>query len=144
MTAPARDWSTPREAGTLFLRGRTVRTALPIAAVVGTLLSAVNQGVIITGGDADTTTWVRVAVNFVVPFCVASFGYLAARRRPAPGRTADPMADPAAAAALPRGRRLRGDFAPWRSPTRPTRRVRTASPRAKPGRGCDRAGGPDG
>ena len=86
MTAPARDWSTPREAGTLFLRGRTVRTALPIAAVVGTLLSAVNQGVIITGGDADTTTWIRVAVNFVVPFCVASFGYLAARRRPAPGR----------------------------------------------------------
>ena len=63
MTAPpVRDWSTPREAGTLFLRGRTVRTALPIAAVVGTLLSAVNQGVIITGGDADTTTWIRVTV----------------------------------------------------------------------------------
>lgn len=141
MTAPpVRDWSTPREAGALFLRGRTVRTALPIAAVVGTLLSAVNQGVIITGGDADTTTWIRVAVNFVVPFCVASFGYLAARRRPAPGRAADP----AAAAALPRGRWLRGDFAPRRSPTRPTRRVRSGSPRAKPGRGCDRAGGPDG
>ncbi len=99
MTAPpVRDWSTPREAGTLFLRGRTVRTALPIAAVVGTLLSAVNQGVIITGGDADTMTWIRVAVELRrAVLC----GELRLSGRPSPTG-------------------------------------------ARPGRGCDRAGGPDG
>jgi hypothetical protein len=27
-------------------------------------------------------TWVRIAVNYLVPFLVASFGFLAARRTP--------------------------------------------------------------
>lgn len=72
-------WSHPREAVRLFLRGRTARTAAPVAIVVGTLLSAVNQGhLLIDGGDA--ATWVRTGVNYVVPYCVASIGFLSARR----------------------------------------------------------------
>lgn len=63
-----------------MLRGATVRTAAPVAAVVGTLLSAVNQGHVLLGGAAGTGTWVRVAVNFLVPFCVASIGFLSACR----------------------------------------------------------------
>lgn len=69
----------------LFLRGRTARTAAPVAAVVGTVLSAVNQGDAVLGGDAGTVTWIRVAVNYLVPFCVASIGFLSARRAPASG-----------------------------------------------------------
>jgi hypothetical protein len=57
-----------------------VRTAWKVAAVVGTLLSAVNQGAVIAGGDATWATWVRVGVNYVVPFAVASVGFLSACR----------------------------------------------------------------
>ncbi len=66
----------------MFASGHTVRTAGPTAAVVGTVLSLVNQGAVISGGQADGGTWVRVAVNYLVPFCVASVGFLAARRAP--------------------------------------------------------------
>ncbi len=83
-TRPVIGWSTSREALGLLVRGRTARTALPAAAVVGTLLSAVNQGAIVVSGDATTATWLRVGANYAIPFCVASLGYLSARRRPAP------------------------------------------------------------
>jgi hypothetical protein len=66
------------------LRGRTLRTAGPIAALVGTLLSAVNQGAVIVSGHIGAVTWARIAVNYLVPFLVASAGYLSARRRLAP------------------------------------------------------------
>ncbi len=56
-----------------------MRTAAPVAAIVGTLLSAVNQGDVLLAG-AGPGTWVRVAVNYLVPFCVASVGFLSARR----------------------------------------------------------------
>jgi hypothetical protein len=48
--------------------------------VVGTVLSAVNQGAVVLGGDANWATWVRIAVNYATPFLVASVGYLGARR----------------------------------------------------------------
>ncbi|SOJ53262.1 hypothetical protein MSIMFB_00763 [Mycobacterium simulans] len=64
----------------MFLRGYTIRAASPIALVVGTILSAVNQGAVIAEGQADTSTWLRVAFNYAVPFVVASLGYLSARR----------------------------------------------------------------
>lgn len=80
---PGRDtlsWSTPVEGLTLFCRGVTVRTASRVALVVGTVLSAVNQGSVILGGEATAATWLRVAVNYAVPFLVSSFGFLAACR----------------------------------------------------------------
>jgi len=69
-------WRTPRDAIALILRGVTYRTASRVALVVGTILSTVNQGTIIANGDAVATTWVRVAVNYMVPYTVASIGYL--------------------------------------------------------------------
>jgi len=56
---------------------------LKIAAIVGTLLSIINQGSMILSGDATTATWVRVGLNYLVPFCVSSIGFLSATRRPA-------------------------------------------------------------
>lgn len=48
-------WSRPGDAVLLFLRGRTARTAAPAPAVVGTVLSVVNQGqLVLDGGDAAT------------------------------------------------------------------------------------------
>lgn len=84
MTSPSTErtatWSRPSEAVWWFLCGRTARTAAPVALIVGTILSAVNQGHLVLAGDIGPATWVRIAVNFLVPFCVASIGYLAARR----------------------------------------------------------------
>lgn len=79
---PRRDdtWSRFSTAWALLLRGRTARVATPVAAVVGTVLSGVNQGAILVSGEATTGTWVRVAVNYAVPFLVSSYGYLTARR----------------------------------------------------------------
>jgi hypothetical protein len=73
-------WSHPREALRLFLAGATLRIAWKVAAVVGTVLSAVNQGSVITDGDATPATWVRVGVNYLVPFLVSSIGFLSACR----------------------------------------------------------------
>lgn len=77
----------------MFARGATVRTAGPTALLVGTVLSLVNQGALIAAGRDDGGTWVRVAVNFVVPFCVASVGFLSARRIE-PGSEQHPARDP--------------------------------------------------
>ncbi len=58
----------------------TVRAAGPVALVVGTILSAVNQGSTIVDGATTWVTWVRVGVNYCVPFVVASIGFLSACR----------------------------------------------------------------
>jgi hypothetical protein len=73
-------WDRPTQALGLFLRGHTLRTAVPTALVVGTVLCAINQGATLIAGQATTGTWVRMVFNYAVPFLVASFGYLAARR----------------------------------------------------------------
>jgi hypothetical protein len=83
MTVPevAPSWSTWREALALWFARTTLRRTLKIAAVVGTLLSLINQGSVIFGGDATVATWLRVGFNYLVPFCVSSTGYLSATRR---------------------------------------------------------------
>jgi hypothetical protein len=75
-------WSGGRECVRLFLRGVTVRTAGRVALIVGTVLSAVNQGSTVVDGNATWVTWVRVGVNYCVPFVVASIGFLSACRAP--------------------------------------------------------------
>jgi hypothetical protein len=55
---------------------RTIRIAL----VVGVILTVVNQGDVIVGGDASTLTWIKAGGNFVVPFIVSNLGLLAGKR----------------------------------------------------------------
>lgn len=64
-----------------MFRRSTVRRTTRIALVVGTILSLVNQGGVIFGGKATTTTWIRVGMNYLVPFCVSSFGFLTATKK---------------------------------------------------------------
>lgn len=71
-------WESYRDAARLFLSGATVPSALRIAAVVGTWLSLMNQGPAIVDGRPP---WVKVVLNYLTPFMVASLGFLAARRR---------------------------------------------------------------
>jgi hypothetical protein len=98
MTSPAKPtasaarhpppWSRPGEAARLFARGVTLRPCLPVAAVVGCVLSAINEGARIAAGHVGWPTWVQVGLNFVVPFLVSSYGYLAAARVPSVGSQA--------------------------------------------------------
>src|SRR5260370_6258619 len=71
-------WVSYRDAGRLFARGVTVATATRIALLVGTWLSLMNQGQLIVHGHPPS---VKLALNYLTPFAVASLGYLAARRR---------------------------------------------------------------
>lgn len=74
-------WTRRTEAVALVLRGRTARVAVPVAAVVGTVISVVNQAGVLIGGHPTGLTWVRIAVNYVVPYIVASVAYLSACHR---------------------------------------------------------------
>ena len=78
--SPCRQRSTPGEMLVQFARGTTLRSCLPVAAIVGCVLSAINEGARIASGHVVWTTWVQVALNFVVPFLVSSYGYLTAAR----------------------------------------------------------------
>ncbi len=50
--------------------------------MVGTVLTAINQGDVIARGEATTTTLVKAALNYLVPFIVSNLGLLAGK----PGR----------------------------------------------------------
>jgi hypothetical protein len=82
-------WSTPIDACRLILRGVTFRTCVRVAIVVGTILTAVNQGSVIADGHASAATWIRVGVNYAVPFIVSSIGYLAPFRCREAGSNSD-------------------------------------------------------
>ena len=49
----ATTWTSPVEAVSLLVRGVTVRAAGPVALLIGTVLSAVNQGSTLFNGVAD-------------------------------------------------------------------------------------------
>ena len=46
--------------------------------MVGLILSLINQGNVVVGGDATALTWVKVGLNFCVPLVVSNLGLLAA------------------------------------------------------------------
>jgi hypothetical protein len=53
-----------------------VRRSLLTALVVGTILTAINQGNVITDGRFPTALWWKIPLTYVVPFCVATWGAL--------------------------------------------------------------------
>lgn len=73
-------WRTPLEASILICRGRTVRPAARISAIVGTVLTLVNQGDVLLSGGMDAATAMRIAANYAIPYVVSSIGFLASYR----------------------------------------------------------------
>jgi hypothetical protein len=55
-----------------------LKRSLLTALVVGTVLSAINHGDIILSGAAVNV--VKIGLNYLVPFCVATYGCVSARR----------------------------------------------------------------
>jgi hypothetical protein len=62
-------------------RPEHLRRTIPIALVVGIVLTAINQLDVILGGDATAGTWIKCGMNFVVPFIVSNLGLLSGRMR---------------------------------------------------------------
>lgn len=78
----AHQWSTMDEAvRVIFHRHHLWRTVL-IAAVVGTVLFAINQGDVVLSGRAVWTTWLKAGLTYLVPFAVSNYGILVATHRP--------------------------------------------------------------
>ena len=73
-------WSTGREATLVLARREYLRRTLVTAAIVGTVLFAINQLDVVIEGRATWVTWVKVGVTYLVPFAVANVGVLIGTR----------------------------------------------------------------
>jgi hypothetical protein len=58
-----------------------LRRTLTIAIVVGVVLTAINQLDVVLRGEATAVTYVKCAMNFVVPFVVSNLGLVSGRPR---------------------------------------------------------------
>ena len=56
-----------------------LRRTAAIAVVVGTILTLLNEGDVILGGNAGSATAVKAGLNFLVPFVVSNLGMLSGR-----------------------------------------------------------------
>jgi hypothetical protein len=74
-------WTTCREALQVCLHRPHLRRTAGIALVVGTILFAINQLDVVLAGRATAGVWVKVALTYLVPFCVSNWGVLVATRR---------------------------------------------------------------
>lgn len=79
--APHPSWQTAREACQVVVYRPHLAQTVPIALIVGVVLFAINQLDVVLAGHATLTTWVKVAVTFLVPFVVANVGVLVACHR---------------------------------------------------------------
>jgi len=61
--------------------GPLVRRSAIVALIVGTILTAINQGNVILGGDFPTSLYWKIPLTYAVPYCVATTGALLNGRR---------------------------------------------------------------
>jgi hypothetical protein len=66
---------------THFVRSpTTLRRAAATSLVVGTILTALNQGDLLLGGDANPSMWWKIPLTYLVPFLVTIWGALTRAR----------------------------------------------------------------
>jgi hypothetical protein len=68
-----------REAIAVCRQPANLRRTIRIALVVGLVLTAINQADVLFSGHAGAGTFVKCALNFLVPFVVSNLGLLAGR-----------------------------------------------------------------
>ena len=84
------------EALSICARREHLRRTARIALVVGAVLTLINQADVILAGDASAATWVKVGLNFCVPFVVSNLGLLAGKRAERASAHRDAGAGPSA------------------------------------------------
>lgn len=55
------------------MRPDIVRRGLKVALIVGTILTAINQGDIILNGPVTSVVVAKILVTYCVPFCVSTY-----------------------------------------------------------------------
>ena len=61
--------------------GPLVRRSFVVAVIVGTVLTAINQGNIILRGDFPASLYWKIPLTYAVPYCVATTGAILNARR---------------------------------------------------------------
>ena len=79
-------WNNWHEAVGIIGAPRHLRKTVGVALVVGTVLFLINQLDVVLRHDATTVTYLKVALTYLVPFCVSNYGVLVATRRPTRAR----------------------------------------------------------
>ncbi len=67
-------------------RPAILRRCATIAAMVGTILTLVNQGDAVLAGRLDAALWWKVPANYLVPFLVSNLGAMSSLKPPHPRR----------------------------------------------------------
>lgn len=58
-----------------------MRRSLIVAVIVGTILTAINQGNVILSGDFPPSLYWKIPLTYAVPYCVATTGAILNARR---------------------------------------------------------------
>lgn len=61
-------------------RRDVVLRGLKVAAIVGTILVAINHGDLLLSGQLDATAAWKIPLTYLVPYCVATYGGVSAIR----------------------------------------------------------------
>jgi hypothetical protein len=64
----------------IAMRRDIVLRGLQVAALVGTVLVAINQGDLIVSGRLDASAAWKIPLTYLVPYCVATYGGVSAIR----------------------------------------------------------------
>jgi hypothetical protein len=75
-------WTRWRDVPAVVFYPHHLKRTVAIALIVGTVLFGINQLDVVVRGDATAIVWIKVAVTYLVPFCVSNAGVLVASRRP--------------------------------------------------------------
>lgn len=74
-------WSGWRQAVRVVFWPAHLRRTIATAALVGTVLFAINQLNVVLDSHATAVVWVKTGVTYLVPFAVANVGILIATHR---------------------------------------------------------------
>ena len=80
-TEPVRSWSQWGQISAVCFHPPNLRMSLIVAAVVGTILLVINQLDVLLRGQATPLVWMKIALTYLVPFCVANYVLIASHRR---------------------------------------------------------------
>jgi hypothetical protein len=88
-------WSSWAEAVRVVCYPAHLRKTVAVAAVVGTVLFAINHLDVVVRGQANAVVWLKMALTYLVPFTVSNYGILIATHRPAkPAKPEEPLNRP--------------------------------------------------
>ena len=63
-----------------MFRANNLRRTVAVALLVGTVLLTINQLDVVIAGRATQGTWLKIALTYLVPFCVANYGLVVGAR----------------------------------------------------------------